>query len=63
MQIIGQLACFIYGLIAQSDHLLCCQQAIMITDHDIKKQEMRVIEARRRLQHAVLSAENGDDDD
>ena len=35
----------------------------MISDHDIQKQEMRVIEARRRLQQAMVCAENGDNDD
>jgi hypothetical protein len=39
------------------------RQAVMITDHDIQKQEMRVIEARRRLQQAVASADDYDDED
>jgi len=38
-------------------------QAVMISDLDVQKQEMRVMDARRRLQQAMVCAENGDDDD
>ena len=28
-------------------------QAVVVTDHDIKKQEVKVTEARKRLEHAI----------
>ncbi|KAK2188070.1 hypothetical protein NP493_145g04000 [Ridgeia piscesae] len=30
-------------------------QAVVVTDHDIKKQEVKVTEARKRLEHAITS--------